>query len=172
MARTRRQSARLRSTNPGRPPDPIPTGPPGAATHRAGPRSPLLPVADLSAPQRSAPGRREAWSACVDLAAAMASVVEYTRDSRSATTAATATPRRARRPAVSGPVDGAGADALRPNPRSTRRVRALAREHPGPALQLPLSFPTRFFPDRCPSRFVSWFHPHRRWRSFAEKERK
>lgn len=77
MARTRRQSARLRSTKPGRPPDPIPTGPPGAATHRAGPRSPLLPAADLSAPQRSAPGRREAWSACVDLAAAMASVVEY-----------------------------------------------------------------------------------------------
>ncbi|XP_061043576.1 arginyl-tRNA--protein transferase 1 isoform X3 [Eubalaena glacialis] len=63
--------------NPGRPPDPIPTGPRGAATHHAGPRSPLLPAADPRAPQRSAPGRREAWPACVDLAAAMASVVEY-----------------------------------------------------------------------------------------------
>ena len=162
MQRVGSNSAPERTTtihaNPGRPPDPIPTGPPGAATHHAGPRSPLLPAADpalLRGRPRGAERRgRPAWTGRQPWLRWWS-----TRDSRPVTTAATATP-RARRLAVSGPVDGAGAAALRPNPRTARRVRAFARKHPGPAPQLPLPFPTRSFPDRCPSRSVSWSYPH------------
>lgn len=137
---------------------------PHARTHLAGPRSPLLPAAGPRAPPpstrtpRGVAGPRGPWR------------LPWppwwsTRGSRPAPAAATATWRRARRPAVSVAVDAAGAVA-------SRAVHLHCRRRPGPGPRggahrpkppLPLSFPSRFFPDCFPSRPGS--PPHRIWRS-------
>uniref|UniRef100_A0A8D1FL57 Arginyltransferase 1 n=2 Tax=Sus scrofa TaxID=9823 RepID=A0A8D1FL57_PIG len=110
--------------NPARPADPHTDGPEvqgrtarGLALHSSPPRAPALRRGRPGgAERRGRPARtwRRPWPRWWS-----------TRDSRPATTAATATPRRARRPAVSGPVHPAGAAASPPNPR-------IARCGPGP----------------------------------------
>lgn len=135
------------------------------------PRSPLLRAAGPRVPPRSAPGRREAWPASANLEAAMASMVEYKGlkagyrcgycDSEEG---------KASCGEWSGQRDRRGRLASKPRHRPPRsRPGPRGGQHPGRTSQLPLPFPTRFFPDRCPSHSVSRFHPYRDGGLFRER---
>lgn len=114
-------------------------------------RSPLLPAVGPRAPPRSAPGRREAWPARANLEAAMASMVEYKGlkagyrcgycDSEEG---------KASCGEWSGQRGWRGRLANKPPQRPPRfRLGPRRGGAPRPSPQLPLPFPTRFFPDRC-----------------------
>lgn len=146
LARTRGLGAGGHRYNPrsswGAPGPNTDRGPLGAGTHRTGlaihsspPRAPALRRGrPRGAERRGRPARtwRQPWLRWWS-----------TRDSRPATAAATATPRRARRPVVSGPTNGMGAAAWRPNPHTARRAPGQALAVGSTQAPLPSSrFPT------------------------------
>lgn len=135
------------------------------------PRSPLLRAAGPRVPPRSAPGRREAWPARANLEAAMASMVEYKGLKAGYRCGYCGSEEgKASCGEWSGQRGRRGRLASKPRHRPPRsRPGPRGGQHPGRTSQLPLPFPTRFFPDRCPSHSVSRFHPYRDGGLFRRK---